>query len=65
MFASEILSILVQNSEENQFSVVKKGGLELLLVTIADYRNEDPDSEEEKEMIENISDCICNCLMIK
>jgi beta-catenin-like protein 1 len=35
LYASEVLTILLQNSKENQFTLVKMGGIDHILTTMA------------------------------
>ena len=62
-YASEILAILLQSSEKNQLKFGEKNGIELLLRAIAQYRNKEPDNEDEAETLENVFDALCSSLL--
>ncbi|XP_001944048.2 beta-catenin-like protein 1 [Acyrthosiphon pisum] len=65
LYSSEILSILLQNNEENRALVGEIGGIDNLLQQLAYYKRHDPSSPDEQEMMENLFDCLCSCLMDK
>jgi beta-catenin-like protein 1 len=59
LYASEILSILVQNSKDNQILVGKLNGIDTLLSAVALYKKTNPGTIEEEELVENIFNCLC------
>eukprot|EP01111_Echinosteliopsis_oligospora_P015897 TRINITY_DN6439_c0_g1_i1.p1 TRINITY_DN6439_c0_g1~~TRINITY_DN6439_c0_g1_i1.p1 ORF type:complete len:506 (-),score=148.30 TRINITY_DN6439_c0_g1_i1:214-1731(-) len=64
LYASEIIAILLQNSKENQRKLVKEEGLDTILFSIAAYKKQDPQNAEEEEMLGNLFDSLCSCLLI-
>ncbi|XP_075235891.1 beta-catenin-like protein 1 [Lycorma delicatula] len=64
LYASEILSILLQNCKENQVLLGEMDGIDVLLQQLAFYKRHDPASTEESEMMENLFNCVCSSLMV-
>lgn len=64
LYASEILAILLQNNESNQRTLGEKDGIDILLQSLAYYKRRDPGGVDEIEMMENLFDCLCSCLML-
>ncbi|KAI8814783.1 Catenin-beta-like protein [Cladochytrium replicatum] len=61
-YASELLSILLQNSRINRSKLASPengDGVEALLRVIATYRKRDPAEADEVEMLENVFDSLC------
>jgi len=65
LFASEILVMLIQNSTENQILMGKYDGIAHLLKILNNYCKKDPDSELEQELLKNIIDVLCCCLLVR
>lgn len=63
LYASEILSILLQNSEANRKILGDLKGVDTLLQQLSFYKRRDPGSGDEHEFLENILDCLCSCLL--
>jgi len=70
LYASEILSILVQNEPSNRkfFAELAPGGIvggamDSLLQTLAYYKRHDPATAEEQELMENLFDVLCALLL--
>ena len=63
LYASEILSMLLQNSESVQKALEGTQGVDALLVAAAPYKKRDPAGEDERELCENIFQCLCSALM--
>ncbi|XP_033754233.1 beta-catenin-like protein 1 [Pecten maximus] len=63
LYASEILAILLQNSEENRTMLGDIDGIDILLQQLAAYKRHDPSNKEEVEMMENFFNSLCSCLM--
>ncbi|KAL5021691.1 hypothetical protein ScPMuIL_000846 [Solemya velum] len=63
LYSSEILAILLQNSEENRQLLGELEGIDVLLQQLAVYKRHDPITKEETEMMENFFNCLCSCLM--
>ncbi len=59
-YASEILSILLQDSQANRLALVKLGGVDNLLESVARYKKKDPTDEDEMEMVENLFASLCS-----
>ncbi|KAJ4462274.1 putative ARM repeat superfamily protein [Paratrimastix pyriformis] len=64
LYCSEILAIMVQGSEVNQRRVGVNPGIDLLLRIIARYRKRDVATEVEVELLENMFNVVCACLLI-
>lgn len=65
LYASEILSILLQNEPENRkvFSDIAGSPLDSMLQQLAYYKRHNPATAEEQEMMENLFDCLCSLLL--
>lgn len=53
-----------QNRPANQLKVGEANGIDVLLHSIAGYRNKDPATDEEHEFLENLFDALC-CLTMQ
>lgn len=65
LYCSEILSILVQDSDEIRLQLGALEGIDVLLQQLAAYKRHDPTSTEEQEYMENLFNCLCSSLMAK
>lgn len=65
LYCSEILSILLQNTNENRILLSSLDGIDVLLQNAAIYKRNDPATDEEKEYMENIFNCLCSSLLAK
>uniref|UniRef100_A0A2P2I082 Beta-catenin-like protein 1 n=1 Tax=Hirondellea gigas TaxID=1518452 RepID=A0A2P2I082_9CRUS len=63
LYASEILAICVQGSENNRQLLGGMEGIDVLLQQLAVYKRHDPSSGEEQELMENLFDVLCSCLL--
>lgn len=63
LYSSEILAILLQNSDENRLLIGELDGIDVLLQQLASYKRNDPSNKEELEYMENLFDSMCSCLM--
>lgn len=63
LYSSEILSIMLQNSEENRNILGDLKGVDILLQQLAFYKRRDPVSGDEHEFLANILDCLCSSLL--
>lgn len=63
LYAAEILTILLQGNAPNQKLLGEKGGIDILLQSLAYYKRRDPNSADEVEMVENLFDSLCSALM--
>ncbi|KAK7071428.1 Beta-catenin-like protein 1, partial [Halocaridina rubra] len=64
LYASEILAICLQSHEENRRHLGEMDGIDVLLQQLAVYKRHDPPTSEEQEMMENLFDALCSCLML-
>ncbi|KAJ6219846.1 hypothetical protein RDWZM_005658 [Blomia tropicalis] len=62
LYSSEILNILLQNSEENRIILGTLKGIDILLHVAAYYKRHDANSEDEEEYMANLFNCICSSL---
>lgn len=62
--ASELLAVMVQGNEKVQRSLGAANGIDLLLQSVAIYKNKDPMNSDEEELVQNLFDILCSCLMI-
>lgn len=65
LYASEILSILLQQSSENKNLFGDLDGVDVVLQQLAFYKRHDPASAEEHELMENLFDILCASLVEK
>ncbi|XP_067014519.1 beta-catenin-like protein 1 [Anabrus simplex] len=63
LYASEILSIMLQNTPENRQMLGDLEGIDVILQQLAFYKRHDPASMDEHEMMENLFNCLCSSLM--
>lgn len=65
LYCSEILSILLQDNNENRMLLGTLDGIDVLLQQLAIYKRHDPTTSEEQEFMENLFNSTCSALMIK
>lgn len=65
LYASEILSILLQNEPENRLMFGEMEAIDSLLQQLAYYKRHDPNQVEEGELMENLFNCLCSLLLEK
>jgi len=67
LYASEILSILLQNEPDNRRALVELTGvsspMDSMLQQLAFYKRHNPKTAEEQEMMENLFNCLCSLLL--
>ncbi|XP_019532149.3 beta-catenin-like protein 1 [Aedes albopictus] len=63
LYCSEILSILLQDTNENRILLGNLDGIDVLLQQLAAYKRHDPSSTEEQEFMENLFNSLCSALM--
>ncbi|CAB3407769.1 unnamed protein product [Caenorhabditis bovis] len=64
MYASELLSMILQQSDTAKAKMTEKiDGIDLLLRAIAVYKKNDPASIDEREYMENLFNALCAALM--
>ena len=61
-YASEILSIILQDNRDTRLEFAKKDGVEITLKVLSQYRKRDPVDAEEGEFMENVFDALCSAL---
>ncbi|KAG5875690.1 hypothetical protein JTB14_023969 [Gonioctena quinquepunctata] len=64
LYASEMLSILLQDNEKNRSALGDLDGIDTLLQQLAFYKRHDPSNAEEHELMENLFNCLCSSLMV-
>ncbi|CAG2163572.1 unnamed protein product [Oppiella nova] len=63
LYASEILSILLQSNDDNKKLLSDSDGVDTLLRVISYYKRHDPSSSDEHEYMENLFNCLCSALL--
>ncbi|CAI5437481.1 unnamed protein product [Caenorhabditis angaria] len=64
MYASELLSMILQSSDSAKSKLTEKvDGIDILLRAIAVYKKSDPTSVDEREYMENLFNALCAALM--
>uniref|UniRef100_A0A1E1XQJ8 Beta-catenin-like protein 1 N-terminal domain-containing protein n=1 Tax=Amblyomma sculptum TaxID=1581419 RepID=A0A1E1XQJ8_AMBSC len=63
LYCSEILSILLQNHDENKKLLGEIDGIDTLLQQLSYFKRHDPSSSNEIEMMENLFGALCSSLM--
>nr|XP_002130495.1 beta-catenin-like protein 1 [Ciona intestinalis] len=64
LYASEILSILLQSHDEIRKLVGELEGIDILLQQLAAFKRHDPKGAEEVEFMENLFNCLCSSLLL-
>jgi len=64
LYASEILSILIQDSDANRKKLGELDGINRLLGACAQYKRKDPADVNEMEMMENIFNSLCSAMIL-
>uniref|UniRef100_A0A0A9XX76 Beta-catenin-like protein 1 n=1 Tax=Lygus hesperus TaxID=30085 RepID=A0A0A9XX76_LYGHE len=64
LYATEMLSILLQNNTDNKTLLGQLDGIDILLQQLAHFKRHDPTTNEECEIMENLFDSLCCSLMI-
>ncbi|XP_072168796.1 beta-catenin-like protein 1 [Diadema setosum] len=64
LYCSEILAILLQDTERNRILLGELDGIDALLQQLAYFKKHDPTNGEELEMMENLFNCLCSSLML-
>ncbi|KAK9736765.1 Catenin-beta-like, Arm-motif containing nuclear [Popillia japonica] len=63
LYASELLSILLQDNNQNRIALGELDGIDTLLQQLAFYKRHDPSNAEEHELMENLFNALCSALM--
>ncbi|XP_063971774.1 beta-catenin-like protein 1 [Lytechinus pictus] len=64
LYCSEILAIILQDTEKNRVLLGEHDGIDALLQQLAYFKKHDPNNSEELEMMENLFNCLCSSLML-
>ncbi|KAM4692383.1 beta-catenin-like protein 1 [Rhinophrynus dorsalis] len=64
LYCSEILAILLQNNDDTRELLGELDGIDVLLQQLSVFKRHDPVTAEEQEMMENLFDALCSCLML-
>lgn len=64
LYASELLSIILQDNDGNRAALGELDGIDTLLQQLAFYKRHDPSSAEEHELMENLFNTLCSSLMV-
>ncbi|XP_078508240.1 beta-catenin-like protein 1 [Lissotriton helveticus] len=64
LYCSEILAILLQNNDETRELLGELDGIDVLLQQLSVFKRHNPSTAEEQEMMENLFDALCSCLML-
>eukprot|EP00960_Hanusia_phi_P048635 759067-Hanusia_phi.AAC.11 len=58
------LHLRCQQNQENQKKIGSDGGMDILLQLTSSWKKKDPKDSDESEMIQNLFDSICSCVMV-
>ncbi|KAF5275670.1 hypothetical protein FQA39_LY06782 [Lamprigera yunnana] len=64
LYASELLSIFLQDNNGNRLALGDLDGIDTLLQQLAFYKRHDPATAEEHELMENLFNSLCSALMV-
>ncbi|XP_057219413.1 beta-catenin-like protein 1 [Triplophysa rosa] len=64
LYCSEILAILLQNNDKTRELLGEIDGIDVLLQQLSVFKRHNPATAEEQEMMENLFDALCSCLML-
>ncbi|CAL1605477.1 unnamed protein product [Knipowitschia caucasica] len=64
LYCSEILAILLQNNDDTRELLGEMDGIDVLLQQLSVFKRHNPSTAEEQEMMENLFDGLCSCLML-
>ncbi|KAM3871565.1 beta-catenin-like protein 1 [Diretmus argenteus] len=64
LYCSEILAILLQNNDNTRELLGEMDGIDVLLQQLSVFKRHNPTTAEEQEMMENLFDALCSCLML-
>uniref|UniRef100_A0A667YLA8 Catenin, beta like 1 n=1 Tax=Myripristis murdjan TaxID=586833 RepID=A0A667YLA8_9TELE len=64
LYCSEILAILLQNNDNTRELLGEMDGIDVLLQQLSVFKRHNPATAEEQEMMENLFDSLCSCLML-
>ncbi|XP_037540306.1 beta-catenin-like protein 1 [Nematolebias whitei] len=64
LYCSEILAILLQNNDTTRELLGEMDGIDVLLQQLSVFKRHNPNTAEEQEVMENLFDALCSCLML-
>ncbi|MEJ1279006.1 catenin beta like 1 [Cricetulus griseus] len=64
LYCSEVLAILLQDNDDNRELLGELDGIDVLLQQLSVFKRHNPSTAEEQEMMENLFDALCSCLML-
>uniref|UniRef100_A0A8C5AW52 Catenin beta like 1 n=1 Tax=Gadus morhua TaxID=8049 RepID=A0A8C5AW52_GADMO len=64
LYCSEILAIVLQNNDSTRELLGEMDGIDVLLQQLSVFKRHNPSTAEEQEMMENLFDSLCSCLML-
>uniref|UniRef100_A0A8C7W9A9 Beta-catenin-like protein 1 N-terminal domain-containing protein n=1 Tax=Oncorhynchus mykiss TaxID=8022 RepID=A0A8C7W9A9_ONCMY len=64
LYCSEVLAILLQNNDSTRELLGELDGIDVLLQQLSVFKRHNPATAEEQEMMENLFDAMCSCLML-
>ncbi|KAG7520099.1 beta-catenin 1 [Solea senegalensis] len=64
LYCSEILAILLQSNDNTRELLGEMDGIDVLLQQLSVFKRHNPSTAEEQEMMENLFDALCSCLML-
>uniref|UniRef100_J3S884 Beta-catenin-like protein 1-like n=1 Tax=Crotalus adamanteus TaxID=8729 RepID=J3S884_CROAD len=64
LYCSEVLAILLQNTDDNREMLGELDGIDVLLQQLSVFKRHNPGPAEEQEMMENLFDSLCSSLML-
>ncbi|XP_026578569.1 beta-catenin-like protein 1 [Pseudonaja textilis] len=64
LYCSEVLAILLQNTDDNREMLGELDGIDVLLQQLSVFKRHNPGPAEEEEMMENLFDALCSSLML-
>ncbi|XP_058266790.1 beta-catenin-like protein 1 [Hemibagrus wyckioides] len=64
LYCSEILAIVLQNNDSTRELLGEMDGIDVLLQQLSVFKRHNPSTPEEQEMMENLFDALCSCLML-
>ncbi|KAB5546695.1 hypothetical protein PHYPO_G00074960 [Pangasianodon hypophthalmus] len=64
LYCSEILAILLQSNDGTRELLGEMDGIDVLLQQLSVFKRHNPSTPEEQEMMENLFDALCSCLML-
>ena len=63
LYCTELMAILIQQSNINRDRFLEIDGISVALSQVAVFRKRDPNDADESEFMENLFDILCSCSM--